>query len=171
MEIIVLVKRTIFFRIFSCLNIIGYAILIVLSLMFSEFKFYQFWFSGLLIMVGIVSLVRYFCYKIDSSLFLGTVCLLSGASGTLNFFFDFKLELVSSLYFFSFALGSLAIFVKFRHFFHLKTFVFESICAILLLLLSFELLGFIPFVVLFSTAVLAILILIVSSIKINTRKV
>lgn len=171
MEIIVLVKRTIFFRIFSCLNIVIYVSLIAFSLFFPEFKFYQFWFSGLLVMIGTVSLVRYFCYKIDSSLFLGVVCLLCGISGTLNFFFKFNTAFISSLYFFSFSFASLAIFIKFRHFFHLKTFVFESICGILLLLLSFELLTIVPFAVLFSTAGLAIVVLIISSIKQNTRKV
>lgn len=171
MEIIVLVKRTIFFRLFSVLCMGTYVSLIVLSLIFPEIYFFQFWFSGLLVMVGTVSFVRYFCYKIDSSLFLGTVCLLSGISGILNFFFLFNTSFVASLCFFSFAFASLAIFIKFRHFFHLKTFVFESICGILLLLLSYQLLSLIPFVILFSVAGLAIVVLIISSIKRNTRKV
>lgn len=164
-------KRTIFLKISSYFLLISYISLISVDLVLGTISISKFWFSSLLVIIGLIFFIRFCCYKIDSCLFLSMWSMLSGICGILNFFYNFSLPFVFGIYIGSFALASFSIFIKFRQIFHLKVFVFGSLCGILLVLFSEKLINVIAFWVLISLTLLTIIILIVSSIKINTRKV
>lgn len=163
-------KRTIFFRVYSSIAFLAYFVLIALS-SFNVIKFNQFWFSGFLVLIGTIFFVRFLCYNIDSSMFLGIWLSTSGAVGILNNFFVFNLFVVTGLYVASFAFSALSIFIKFHQIFHFKVFVFAFLCVILLIAFGENFLPLVPFIVLLSITGTVILIFVILSIKANTRKV
>ena len=86
--IIVLVKRTIFFRVYTGFAFAIYFFLLFLSI-FGNITFHEIWFSTFLVCLGTIFFVRFLCYNIDSSMFLGTWLCFSGAIGILNYVFVF----------------------------------------------------------------------------------
>lgn len=163
-------KRTIFLRIFCCISFLTYFVLIVLSA-FELVIFNRFWFSAFLVLIGLNFFVRFLCYNIDSSMFLGVWLVGSGATGILNNLFQFNIFVAIGLYVAAFGLASLSIFLKFRQIFHFKVFVFAFLCVILLVTFGENILPFVPFVVLLSITGTIILVFVILSIKANTRKV
>ena len=168
--IIVLVKRTIFFRAFAVFMFAVYFALLLLSI-FGKIIFHQVWFSSFLVLLGAIFFVRFICYNIDSSLFLGSWLSFSGLIGILNFVFSFNIITLIGLYIACFGISSLTIFIKFRQIFHFKVFVFAFICVILLVAFGENLLTLVPFIILSSITGAIILALTILSIKANTRKV
>lgn len=164
-------KRTYVFRGVTLFLFVRYFALLTLSFFIEEIDFYQFWFSGFLIVLGFLNLTRFLCYKIDSSLYLGAVLTLFGACGVLNYYFSFNLALLIALYLGGISFASLSIFIVFRQKFHLKVFVFFALCGILLVLYSEKLLALWAFITLISACFIFALIGVVFSIKSNTRKV
>ena len=168
--IIVLVKRTIFFRIYTLFAFVTYFVLLFLSI-FGSITFHEIWFSTFLVCLGTIFFVRFLCYNIDSSLFLGTWLCFSGAIGILNYVFVFNVITLIGLYVACFGISSLTIFLKFRQIFHFKVFVFVFLCVILLVTFGENLITLVPFIVLTSITGAIILALTIHSIKANTRKV
>lgn len=164
-------NRTYLFRLSTLLLFFVYFISIILSLFFGTVLFYKFWFSYFLLILGIIFLIRFFCYKIDASLFLGSFLLFSGICGILNYYFSFKTLTTIGIYLMALSLSSLSIYIVFRQKFHIKTFVFLGLCAILLVVYAEQLLSLIPFIVLLTINGLANLFAIVYSIIYNTRKI
>ncbi len=164
-------KRTYVFRGVTLFLFVRYFALLTLSFFIGEIDFYQFWFSGFLVALGLSNLTRFLCYKIDSSLYLGAVLTLFGACGVLNYYFSFNVALLIALYLGGISLASLSIFIVFRQKFHLKVFAFFALCAILLVLYSEKLLALWAFISLISVCLIFALIGIIFSIKSNTRKV
>ncbi len=168
--IIVLVKRTIFFRIYTVFAFAIYFVLLFLSI-FGGITFHEVWFSTFLVCLGTIFFVRFLCYNIDSSMFLGTWLCFSGAVGILNYVFVFNVITLIGLYIACFGISSLTIFLKFRQIFHFKVFVFAFLCVILLVAFGENLITLVPFIVLSSITGAVILALTIVSIKANTRKV
>ena len=164
-------KRTYIFRGVTLFLFVRYFALLILSFFIEEIDFYQFWFSGLLIVLGLSNLTRFLCYKIDSSLYVGVLLTLFGAFGVLNYYFLFTIPLLIALYLGGISFASLSIFIVFRQKFHLKVFAFFALCAILLVLYSEKLLALWAFVGLISACLIFALIGVVFSVKSNTRKV
>lgn len=168
--IIVLVKRTIFFRVYTGFAFAIYFFLLFLSI-FGNITFHEIWFSTFLVCLGTIFFVRFLCYNIDSNLFLGTWLCFSGAVGILNYVFVFNVITLIGLYVACFGISSLTIFLKFRQIFHFKVFVFVLLCVILLVTFGENLITLVPFIVLSSITGTVILALTIVSIKANTRKV
>lgn len=164
-------KRTYIFRGVTLFLFVRYFALLILSFFIEEIDFYQFWFSSLLIVLGLSNLTRFLCYKIDSSLYVGVLLTLFGAFGVLNYYFLFAIPLLIALYLGGISFASLSIFIVFRQKFHLKVFAFFALCAILLVLYSEKLLALWAFVGLISACLIFALIGVVFSVKSNTRKV
>ena len=164
-------KRTYIFRGVTLFLFVRYFALLILSFFIEEIDFYQFWFSSLLIVLGLSSLTRFLCYKIDSSLYVGVLLTLFGAFGVLNYYFLFAIPLLIALYLGGISFASLSIFIVFRQKFHLKVFAFFALCVILLVLYSEKLLALWAFVGLISACLIFALIGVVFSVKSNTRKV
>ena len=164
-------KRTYIFRGVTLFLFVRYFALLILSFFIEEIDFYQFWFSSLLIVLGLSNLTRFLCYKIDSSLYVGVLLTLFGAFGVLNYYFLFAIPLLIALYLGGISFASLSIFIVFRQKFHLKVFAFFALCAILLVLYSENLLALWAFISLISVCLIFALIGIIFSIKSNTRKV
>lgn len=170
MEIIVLVKRAIFLKIFCLFVFACYGVLLVLGA-FGVLFFNKFWFSLFLFCIGLVFLARFFCFQIESNLFVCVLLLFVGASGIVAFFVEVSTILRIATYVLSLALSELAVFVKFRQIFHLKTFSFEFVCVILLVLLNFNLLPLPAFVAVSCVIGAAAAGMIGSAVRINMRKV
>lgn len=164
-------KRTIFLRTISTILIVGYLTLTIVSAIIPFIPFYKFWFSLFIGILGITLLLRYCCYKIDASLFAGIILFLCGTIGILNFYLNFAILYIISLYISSFGLASFAIFIKFRQVFHLKLFVFTILCDIVLIVYAGKLCPLWLFIASLAVIVLSTLILVITSIKANTRKI
>jgi hypothetical protein len=122
-------------------------------------------------MFGIILLLRYISYKIDSSLYAGQVLFLSGALGIINYYLELNILVLIGGYVAVLSLASLSVFIKFRQFFHMKAFVLLALYAILLTTFATGLVRFWVFISLLIVVVIQSFILIISGIRRNTRKV
>ncbi len=164
-------KRTIIFKIMLTIIILIYLTLIIISYYFNFIKVKDFWFSAFLLAVGLILYIRYECYKIDSSFFLGILLLLLGTIGIINYYIKVNVFFEISLYIMGFALSSVANFIKFRQIFHIKIFVFELLCGILLLLYSLNYIKLYIYIILTIITVFIMLFYYGFIIKRNTRKI
>ncbi len=164
-------KRTIFLKISTAIILLAYVSIVCVDAFLGTLYLSKIWFSSLIFAIGLIFFIRFCCYRIDSCLFISTWAMLSGVCGILNFFFQFQLTFVFGIYILAFSIASFSIFIKFRQIFHLKVFVFGTLCGILLVLFSEKLINLTAFLVLFSLTGLTVIVLIISSIKANTRKV
>jgi hypothetical protein len=164
-------KRTIFLRVFTFFLIVSYLVFTTISIFVNFLPIYKYWFSSFILILGLSLFVRYLCYRIDSNLFSGILLFLCGAWGILCFYFDFNIVLVIAGYFASLSLAFVSVFIKFRHFFYLKAFVFTLLYVILLTIYSNDLMPFEVFITLISVVSVMLFVLVFSSFKSKMGKV
>ena len=164
-------KRTIFLKVFTTFLIVIYSLLIIFSLSYDTINFYKFWFSFLLLILGISIFARYICFHIDSNLFSGSLLIFLGTWGVLNYYFNFDNFIITAGYILSFALSFVAVFIKFRQIFHLKAFAFLFLYVIVLVIYSSNLMPLWLFISLLGIISIMIVILTILNIKSNMGKV
>ncbi len=164
-------KRTIFLKIFTSVIFILYLFLILYSVFFDFFFIYKYWFSSLILTLGISLFVRYLCYHIDSNLFSGLLLISSGIFGIFNYYFRFNITFIIAGYLLSLGLSFLSVFIKFRQIFHLKAFAFIFLYVIVLVIYSNDLMPSWAFISLLGVVSIMMFSTIFERIKSNMRKV
>ena len=109
------------------------------------FNFKNYWFSLVLIFIGIYSLIYYGLYRLDSALYYGVLHILLAFA---SYFKMTNLTIFKNLplYFISFMLAHLSIFVTFRQNIHFKLFAILLLQTILIVSYKINLLSLVSFV-------------------------
>lgn len=125
-------KKNRILLIFAVFLIISY--IFTLFLQIGDFKCMYYWFSFACFFIGQYSLMYYMMYKLDSSLYYGTLSVLIGIISFVQHYFALSLSFYYPFYFLSASFASFAVFVLFRQKIHFKLFAFLSLECILLML-------------------------------------
>ena len=164
-------KRTIFLRIFTTILFIAYFVLVILSTFINIVPFYRYWYSSLLLILGVSLFIRYLCYHIDSNLFSGSLFVYLGTFGILDYYFKFNTLMTLASYLLCFSLAFISVFIKFRQIFQLKAFAFVFLYVIVLIVYSNGLMPLWLFISLLGVISIMIFLVIFQNIKSNMRKV
>lgn len=159
------------YRVFFVVLILMYFTLLGLSIGEIIFPFYETWFSFALIFLAFALFPRFILYGVDTNLWIGSILLLSGCFGLINFYLEISWIFSLAGYLFSATFPSIFMFMFFRQIFHLKLFTFGILFVIILIVYDSGLLS-LPITI---SSLAALLVLVLSfgikTILNNMRKV
>lgn len=131
----------------------------------------EYWFSTICVGIGVYSLLYYIMYKLDSSLYYGTLILNLGISSFVQQYFNFNFAYFYPIYILCFALASFAVFAIFRQNIHFKIFAFLTFEGILLIVYKIKILGMLSLLIINGVYLLIIGLNILLRIKRNLRRI
>ena len=101
----------------------------------------EYWFSISCVLIGLYSLLYCAMYKLDSSLYYGTLIIWLGILSFMQLYLSYTLAYYYPTYMLSFAFASLAVFALFRQKIHFKLFAFFVFECILLIVYKINILN------------------------------
>ncbi|MDD4276085.1 MAG: hypothetical protein WCX32_01605 [Clostridia bacterium] len=127
-------------KLFSGLLIIAYGGILFFQSIYSfgPVQLVNIWYYGLLIVFGLILISRSISRNIDSSLWLGLTLTIYGSLGCFIKYTDFTYGQLWPTFIAAFAISSLAVFIFFKKYNHLKLFVFFGGISVALYLQSFS---------------------------------
>ena len=133
-------KKNSILLIFACTLVVAYVSLLFVSINGVIIK--EVWFSLACVFIGLYSLLYYAMFKLDSSLYYGTLVLGVGVASFFRHSFMYSFGYFYPVYFFCFALASFAVFAVFRQKIHFKLFAILFVECILLIVYKLNYLNF-----------------------------
>lgn len=131
----------------------------------------EYWFSSICVCIGLYSLLYYIMYKLDSSLYYGTLILNIGISSVVQQYFNFGLAYFYPTYILCFSLASFAVFAIFRQNIHFKIFAILTFEGILLIVYKLKILNMLNLLIINGVYLLVIGLNILLRIKRNLRRI
>lgn len=143
-------KKFAIYNVVNLILLVGYVVLIVLK---NQIKIINitnsdFWFSTLVIVVGISLLLKAIIFKSDSSTWFGSLLTTNGSVVFLSRQFALSYAMLWPTILSSIMLSSLLVAVFYKDWFHLKIFVWFLIVSVVCYLYSFKIITFLMFIVL-----------------------
>lgn len=164
-------KRSYFLFFYNLIILVGYFVLLGLSLLGWIYPFYKSWFSYSLMFLSFLILPRFVVYNVDTNLWAFNLLFLCGGFGILKNFYSLTTTYSIAGYMLCVSISSFLMFVFFRQIFHFKLFTFLTLFVIILIVYENNLINFWAMIVLLLTIAGMFAVFLIKTILRNMRKV